>query len=389
MIIIRILRFLRGYVSFTASGGFIERFVNLCTKNRIPLWNLKRKEDYLRADTTVKGYKIIRESAKRSGVRVSITKKHGLPFFMRAYRKRAGILIGFGFACLLVAFLSSMIWSISVSGNIELTDEQILEAFYENGVRIGEFKAKIDCEEAAYNVTRALPSLSFASVNIIGSRAEIVVNERSEKPSFPDNSKPCNIISAENGTVVSIDANIGRAEIEVGDAVVKGDLLISGITENADGSENLMAARGKVFASVRKKINTNNLDFSFRTQKAEKNRRLVYILGVEIPVGLPVGEKNASRFIQKLTNGEIELPLGIVKEHSYELSDKVTLPEEYRPLYCAKAYCENYRDIFLQSEEIISQLVTENKNNGITYFSGEYQVKKDIGVRKAILVDIS
>ncbi len=389
MIIIRFLRFLKGYVSFTASGGFIERFVNLCTKNRIPLWNLKRKEDYLEADTTVKGYKIIRESAKRSGVRVSIAKKHGLPFFMRSYRKRAGILAGLAFACLLVAFLSSMVWSISVSGNLELTDEEILEAFGENGVKIGAFKFKIDCEDVAYNVTRRLPQLSFASVNIIGSRAEIVVNERSEKPDFPDDSEPCDIISSENGTVARIEANIGEAQIKVGDAVVKGDLLISGITENADASENLQAARGKVIAKVKKKITTENTDFSFHTQKAEKNRNLLYILGLEIPLGPSVGKENASRLTQKLTNGEIELPVGIIKEHSYSLSDETPLPDKYKSLLCAKNYCEIYRNIFLQSEEIISQLVTENKKDGFAYFSGECLVKKDIGIRKAILVDIS
>lgn len=378
-----------GYVSFTARGGFIERFVNLCTKNGIPLWNLKRKDDYLEADTTAKGYKSIRESAKRSGVKVSIVKKHGLPFFAHAYRKRRGILIGMAFAFVLVCFLSSMIWSIEVSGNKDLTDEQVLEAFFETGVRVGAFKSKLDCSECAYQVTRKLPQLSFASVNIIGSRAEIIVNERSEKPQFPDESKPCNIVSCENGTVLSIDANIGSPEIKAGDAVIKGDLLISGITENADGSENLKTARGTVFAKVEKRINTEKQDFSFHTQKSEKNLYAIYILGARIPLGFSVGEMNKTSCIEKLTNGSINLPLGIIREHSYELSEETELPEECKTLYSAKKYCENYRNIFNQSEEIISESVVKNKKDELISFSGRYEIKKDIGIRKAILVDIS
>lgn len=389
MLIIRLIRFLKGYVSFTARGGFIERFVNLCTKNKIPLWNLKRKEDYLEADTTVKGYKTIRESAKRSGVRVSIREKHGLPFFAHAYRKRVGILAGMAFALLLVALLSSMVWSISVSGNTELTEEQILDAFYENGVKVGALKSKIDCEESAYRVTRKLPELSFASVNIIGSRAEIVVNERDEKPEFPDESHPCNIVASENAIVLSVEANIGHPEIKAGDAVIKGDLLISGITENADGSSNLKTARGKVFAKVEKEINTREEEFTFCRQKSEKDRYLLYVLGVKLPLGFSVGKINKTSCSEYLTNGEITLPLGIIKEHSYSVSDETELPEEYKTLYSAKKYCEHYRNIFFESEEIISESVTENKNDGSISFSGNYEIKKDIGSVKAILVDIS
>lgn len=389
MLIIRFLRFVKGYVSFTASGGFIERFVNLCSKNRIPLWNLKRYGDFLEADTSVKGYKIIRESAKRSGVRVSMRKKHGLPFFIRSNRKRSGILIGMSFAAVLVAFLSSMLWNISVTGNSLLTDEQILEAFYSQGVKIGAFRNDIDCSQAAYQVTRQLPELYFASVNIIGSRAEIVVSERTVKPEFPNESNPCNIVASENGTVLSVEANIGKAEIKAGDAVIKGDLLISGITENADGSENIKAARGRVFAEVEKNINTENTDFTFSTQKSEKNRQLIYILGLKIPLGFPVDEINKTSVMKSLTNGEIILPAGIISEHSFALSEELELPDDYRALFRAYKFIGDYKEIYFQSEEIISQAVSKNKKDDSVFYSGEYKIKKDIGVSKAILVDIS
>ena len=94
MLIIKLIRFFTGYVSFSAHGGFCERFVNLCTLNRIPLWNMKRQSDTLFADTTVRGYKSIRQSAHRSGVKLKIVKKHGLPFLMEHNRRRRGILIG-------------------------------------------------------------------------------------------------------------------------------------------------------------------------------------------------------------------------------------------------------------------------------------------------------
>ncbi|MEG1551624.1 MAG: sporulation protein YqfD, partial [Oscillospiraceae bacterium] len=91
MLIIKFLRYILGYVDFTAVGGFPERFINLCTNNKIPLWNLKNSKSIVYGTTTIKGYKAIRQSAKRSGVTLKIEKKHGLPFFEHKNKKRVGL----------------------------------------------------------------------------------------------------------------------------------------------------------------------------------------------------------------------------------------------------------------------------------------------------------
>ena len=66
----------------------------------------------------------------------------------------------------------------------------------------------------------------------------------SEAPEFPDSTTPCNIVASQDGTIMGIEATVGVAEVRSGDAVLKGDLLISGITENLDKTYNLKAARG-------------------------------------------------------------------------------------------------------------------------------------------------
>ncbi|MBQ5823718.1 MAG: sporulation protein YqfD [Clostridia bacterium] len=52
-----IYRLLCGYVSFTAQGGFTERFLNLCGRNRIYLWNLRLNKNNITACTSAKHYK--------------------------------------------------------------------------------------------------------------------------------------------------------------------------------------------------------------------------------------------------------------------------------------------------------------------------------------------
>ena len=56
---IQLLRLLKGYVSFTAEGGFPERFINLCNSNGIVLWDVQNDGVKVKAFTTTKDFKRI------------------------------------------------------------------------------------------------------------------------------------------------------------------------------------------------------------------------------------------------------------------------------------------------------------------------------------------
>lgn len=80
------VRYLLGYVNFRAYGGFSDRFVNLCAKENIPLWNMKNVDGRISGSTTVKGYLSIRKPAKKSGMKVRVTEKEGLYFSLKGIK---------------------------------------------------------------------------------------------------------------------------------------------------------------------------------------------------------------------------------------------------------------------------------------------------------------
>ena len=43
MSVISIIRFFRGTVRFSIRDGFLERFINLCAQNRVPIWEGRRE----------------------------------------------------------------------------------------------------------------------------------------------------------------------------------------------------------------------------------------------------------------------------------------------------------------------------------------------------------
>ena len=83
-----------GCVYFTASGGFSERFINVCTALGIQLWGIRKKSYGLTAYTTIDGYKKIKNAARASGMKVKIKKKTGLPFVIRKYESHTGLFVG-------------------------------------------------------------------------------------------------------------------------------------------------------------------------------------------------------------------------------------------------------------------------------------------------------
>lgn len=141
----KIFRLFSGYVRFCARGGFPERFINLCGKEEIPLWDISGGKREMYASTSLRGYRKIRSCARKSGMLPHIIKRRGLPFWLRSHKNRAGLLFGAAAGVMLVLYFSTMVWTVEVSGNDKVSDEKILTVFEEMGVRPGVKKEENRC----------------------------------------------------------------------------------------------------------------------------------------------------------------------------------------------------------------------------------------------------
>ena len=112
MIIKVILSYIIGYVKVKVEGYYIERFINICTNNKIVIWNLKRDKNVnLYLNVRTKDFKYMVDAAKKTKCKIKILKKKGLPFVMHRYKKRklfAALLI---MLIVLIAISSNFIWN--------------------------------------------------------------------------------------------------------------------------------------------------------------------------------------------------------------------------------------------------------------------------------------
>lgn len=79
MFLIRFMRWLFGWVKLEAEGGFPERLLNFTAIEGIEMWGVCRQGVKLTACCPAHQYKRLRLPARRTGMRIHVKKKHGLP----------------------------------------------------------------------------------------------------------------------------------------------------------------------------------------------------------------------------------------------------------------------------------------------------------------------
>ncbi len=219
-----------GYVRVRLAGHSPERFFNLCRSSKILLWNITCEKDEYQFFLLLPDFYRIRPFAKKAGVRVRIQEKLGLPFFLYRNRKRRLFAVGAASFFLLLFVLSRFIWNISFSGNLLFTDDMLTGQLREIGVCYGMPKRGVDCDRIEEELRSRCPRIVWVSAHVSGTRLQIRIRENETAGGIPlQEESPRNLVAETAGTVVSILVRAGKAAVQPGDEVEKGQILVEGM----------------------------------------------------------------------------------------------------------------------------------------------------------------
>ncbi|MCF8010458.1 MAG: sporulation protein YqfD [Clostridiales bacterium] len=263
MNMLKITSFLFGYITITIIGEYPERVLNMASSRGIWFWNLKWVSDNtLRASIRLSAFRPLRHIARSCNCRFSIYGRHGLPFWILEIRRQKTMIAGAVVFLILMYMLSSCIWLVDVSGNVKIKDEEVKTLANKAGLHTGTFKWNINTSEMASYLEKSLPGAAWVGLHIDGTRAVIEIAEKSLPPRKKDNEQ-VNVIAQKNGLIKEMLVLKGEPQVEEGETVKKGQVLISGKVsppeveyENADGQEvkdedyKYVHARGIVRARV-------------------------------------------------------------------------------------------------------------------------------------------
>lgn len=337
--LLRLIRWSKGYVDFSAYGKFPERFINLTTRNGINVWNLKPVQNGLTATMQVYDYKNIRSIASKSKLRLRVTGRHGLPFYAQRYKQRAGLLIGAVIGIVLIAVLSKFIWYIDAPPTKSLSTSQILSALEEDNVKVGSYINSIDTENTERKLILKNEQIGWISLNIMGSTMSVNIEEKTPKPDTPDFKTPCNIKANNDGVITSIKTARGETKVMKGSGVVKGDLLVSGIVETKQETIEYVHASAEIMADVIYK-KEYTIPQSYEYYLLTDNRTDRYMCGIlnfYFPCSLSFKSYDDSVFAsrkEKLNFNGTNIPIELITQSETEVSrtevnlDKATLDKK-------------------------------------------------------------
>jgi len=229
LLLFRLWNYLRGYVIIIVEGYFLEKFINICARRKIPMWDVRMQSKRLvTMRMTIKGFRLVRPAARKSGCRVRLLKKTGMPFVFNRYRRRKAFFAGAVLFILLINLLASFIWSIEIVGNNELETSFIEGMLESNGIRTGALKYGINTDRAVERMMLEIDKLSWISIYIRGTKVKVELRERRDIPEIVPRHVPCDIVAQKDGIIKQVIAKEGIEAVGEGDTVKKGQVLISG-----------------------------------------------------------------------------------------------------------------------------------------------------------------
>ena len=402
--------------------GDTARFINRCAEEEISAERFCSTDGVLFGYIPQKDYKQTRFLAEQLGCELSVLEKDGVSCTLSRYRRRLGLIVWPAVLTGALLFSQCFAWALTVNGLSQVDRTLILDAAEDAGLRIGSFLPSVDMQAVADHILETIPGVGYCAVNKIGSHVEIEINEAAQIPTvLPDD--PCSVIAAETGTIVYLEVYNGQESVKVGETVGKGQQIVSGITESADGKTRYVHASALVLADAKFTreftLDIKQLEREYLDEK--EVRWSVELFGKAIPLYLPDGVKKAAGqavkaaeqltgFLfsgpesseqtedeqdvlweetvtrQPLTIAGVQLPIGMIKNlrESYTESEKNFSEEEaLAQLQQAAAAWETEN---LADGEILSREEKMTVDDGVATLTVDYLCRMDIASPKKIEV---
>ena len=239
----------RGSVLCEIRGAAPLRCLNALGEAGIEAKRAERADEFtLRLTLYERDYFQAAAIAARSQCELARISSRGGALLARRLRRRIALLTAAVVCFALLAAGSLFVWEIDISGCESVTEGEVRRALASAGVAEGSFWPAWDADAVKNHLLLEIPELAWAGVSVSGSRAEVRVRERIERPELASDGAPGSITAAASGIIERMEVYEGAPAVSVGDAVAVGETLVSGEMASAVGDTRYVRARAAVTA---------------------------------------------------------------------------------------------------------------------------------------------
>lgn len=359
----------------------------------IPISNLNTVDDLtVQFTVSYRHYQKIQSLIEKRGEDMIILSKEGISWLLLRAMQRPVIVCSLCLLMLFAIILPMRVFVVEVDGNERIPDNMILDAAEKAGIGFGASRRHIRSEEIKNKLLDRMPELQWAGINTYGCTAVISVRERAVEDAGQKPYAASNFVASCDGVITSSTVTSGTALCSEGQAVKKGQVMISGYSDcgNLVMTER---AQGEIFANTRHMLTAVSLcETGSRIEFVEKQVRYSICIGkkrINLYKGSGISDSSCVRMVKKydLTlPGDYELPLSLIIEECID----------YQILTCntCTADSENALSDFAKqyirgsgiARRINEEQETLETNDGLIVLKGIYSCNEMIGREQGVQI---
>lgn len=223
------ISYIRGYYVITVEGIEIERFLNNLIRNNIHVFNVKRIDsNKIEFSIERQDMRELKNLYRGGDYNIKIKQKTGIPFLIKRIYKQKGMWICAFISLFLLIMTSQFVTDIYIQVPEGIKKEDIRKELYNAGLKSGVYKKNIDRKAIRDKVMLEFDEVAYVSINVKGTNIFVTVTKKAESLKSNDDSNYCNVIAQKNGIIEKVIPRSGKALVDPGKIVQKGDVLLNG-----------------------------------------------------------------------------------------------------------------------------------------------------------------
>ena len=238
------IRFVRGFMVIRLDGDYMERFFNMCRMHNIDLWGIRKEKEQEKDICMCEAYAAdffkMPPLLKKTGTKVHVVKKKGLPFYFPFIKKRIIFFVGVIICLALLNYVTDYVWAIEYIGNLQVSDDELSDFLEQESIHYGMKKSSINCEDKEKRLRETFQNVTWTSIYFEGTKLFIEIKENEKSEPVQIETRGTNIIANEAGTITSIVTRNGIPKVKAGDTVEKGQVLVAGGVPVYDESQTIV-----------------------------------------------------------------------------------------------------------------------------------------------------
>ncbi|MCQ2490317.1 MAG: sporulation protein YqfD [Ruminococcus sp.] len=382
---------LRGSIKICAEGHDIYSFINGIHAERIGCFGQYIRHGCFCAEIYRSDLGRLEEIAHEHGVKLTCTEQSSFSSEIMRRRRRYGLIIGLVLVAAASLFFSGTVVTIDIQGNDRISDSVILAALDELDIRRGTPFGQINYVNCENQLQLMVEGLSWAGMHRTGHRLVVEVTELVEKPEMVHSRIPCNLVAEREAEIVGTSVLDGQLMHKVGDYVMQGDMLVSGVTGDETGHTTLHHAMGTIMGIYSDEVIFTGKFVQERlvpTGRTDTRSRL-WLFSLDIPLYIGGNSYDLSR--KETTSVPLRLfgktlPISLVRSRytEYERTETELTGGELKDVLMQKVYI--YEKNFLSDCEILERRISSTEKDGTLTLDVAYRLKGDICSQREILI---